>query len=291
MADAKGGLETIALKEEDRWILSKVNEAVREVTANMDRYELALAGQKINEVIWDEYCDWYIELVKVRLYGEKEEDKRVARYVLVKTLKDMLTMLHPFMPYITEEIWSYLPGNEELIIRSPWPIYDEKLEFQEDVDRMELAMEIIRSIRNIRAEAEALPSRKLRAVIFTQGDNLTAVQAVEHHIRNLANLTEIQLVENKEQVPEEVMSAVIERAEIYIPLDDLLDYKAEYQRLEKERERLSGEVQRTAAKLENSAFVSKAPEQVVTVERDKLSKYKDMLVKVEERLTLVAKKL
>jgi valyl-tRNA synthetase len=291
MADAKGGLDTIALKEEDRWILSKVNEAVREVTANMDRYELALAGQKINEVIWDEYCDWYIELVKVRLYGEKEEDKRVARYVLVKTLKDMLTMLHPFMPYITEEIWSYLPGNEELIIRSPWPIYDEKLEFQEDVDRMELAMEIIRSIRNIRAEAEALPSRKLRAVIFTQGDNLTAVQAVEHHIRNLANLTEIQLVENKEQVPEEVMSAVIERAEIYIPLDDLLDYKAEYQRLEKERERLSGEVQRTAAKLENSAFVSKAPEQVVTVERDKLSKYKDMLVKVEERLTLVAKKL
>lgn len=290
LANDKVGLNQLALKEEDRWILARVNDAALEVTTNMERYELALAGQKVNELIWNEYCDWYIELVKARLYGTDEEDKKVARYVLVRALKDMLAMLHPFMPYITEEIWSYLPDNKEQLIKSPWPTYDEERTYPEEVDRMELAMEIIRSIRNIRAEAEALPSRKLRAVILAKDNDRNAIQGVEHHIRNLANLTELRFTEDKAGVPEEVMSAVIGRAEIYVPLDDLLDYNAEFLRLQKEVERLTLEVQRTEGKLQNEAFVSKAPEQVVAIERDKLEKYRDMLIKVKERLALVESK-
>ena len=141
-----------------------------DVEDNLENYDLALAGQKVHELIWNEYCDWYIELVKARLYGEDEADKQVARFVLVKVLKDMLALLHPFMPFITEEIWSFLPGKGEMLIVAPWPVHSKALDFSEESRRMELAMEIIRSIRNIRAEAEAVPSRKLRAEILATGE-------------------------------------------------------------------------------------------------------------------------
>jgi valyl-tRNA synthetase len=291
IAEDNGNPDTLPLKDEDKWILAKVNETVQEVTANMDKFELALAGQKVYELIWNEYCDWYIELVKPRLYGEDEADKQIVRYVLVKALKDMLSMLHPFMPFITEEIWSYLPGKNGLLIRADWPIYDEKMLYIKEVKRMELAMNIIRSIRNIRAEADAAPSKKLRAIILAQGNDLDDVKAGESYIRNLANIKEIQFIEDKHQVPEEVMSGVVDRVEIFIPLDDLLDYKAEYQRLEKEKNRLTGEVKRTTGKLANQGFVSKAPEQVVAAEREKLIMYEDMLKKVEERLKVISKKI
>jgi valyl-tRNA synthetase len=282
------------LKDEDKWILSKVNEAALYVTNLLDKFELSLAGQKVYEVIWNEYCDWYIELVKGRLYVEGEEDKTVCRYVLVRTLKDMLKMLHPFMPFITEEIWSYLPkeGNkEEFLMKERWPAYNETLVYAEEVKRIEMAMEAIRHIRNIRAEAEAAPSRKLRAFIYAADENMEHMKAGEAHIKNLANIISIDYIDNKSNVPEEVMSAVISGAEIFIPLDDLLDYKAEYERLTKEKERLTSEVARIGGKLANEGFVSKAPEKVINEEKEKLAKYKDMLEKVLERLKLVEKKL
>jgi len=291
MAGGENVLEYLRLKDEDKWILKKVNEAVSEITENMEKYDLAMAGQKVQELIWNEYCDWYIELVKPRLYGGDEADKQTVRFVLVKVLKDMLSLLHPFMPFITEEIWSFLPGNEGMLIIAPWPVCDEALDFSAEGRRIELAMEIIRSIRNIRAEAEAVPSRKLRAVILSTGETLQAVKAGEEHLKNLANLSEVCLIKDRIDIPEEVMSAVVYGAEIFIPLDDLLDYKAEFQRLEKEKTRLFEERKRIFAKLETAGFTEKAPKVVVDAERDKLAKSEAMLAKIEERLAVVSKKL
>ena len=296
MVEGDAGLEALALKDEDKWILAKVNAAIKEITGNMNKFELSLAAQKVYELIWNEYCDWYIELVKSRLYGDDEEDKKVARYVLVRVLKDMLKMLHPFMPFITEEIWSFLPktkGDKEdgLLIKESWPVYDEALLFEEEVAKMEVAMEAIRNIRNIRAEAEAVPSRKLRAVVLAAGKELAYMKSGERYIKSLAGITEITYISEKSQVPEEVLSAVMNNVELFVPLDDLMDYKTEFERLEKEKAKLSGEVERIEKKLSNEGFVKKAPEKVIAEEREKLDKYKDMLEKVAERLVVVAKKL
>ncbi len=287
-----------SLKEEDKWILSKTNDAVQQITSYMDKFELSLAAQKVYETIWNEYCDWYIELVKGRLYGDDEEDKKVVRLVLVKVLKDLLKLLHPFMPFITEEIWSFLPKGgvsqdnpENFLMKDQWPVYEGALSFPEAVAKIEMAMEAIRNIRNIRAEAEAAPSKKLSAIILASGNSLETIQGGARYIKDLANITEIRFTENKGEVPEEVMSAVMAGAEIFIPLDELLDYKAEFERLLKEDKRLTGEIARLSGKLSNEGFVSKAPEKVISEEREKLAKYEDMLIKVQERVILVEKKL
>lgn len=290
LADLSNGIQTLALKPEDQWILSKVNDAVAEVTGNMDRFDLALAGQRVYELIWNEYCDWYIELVKPRLYGSDESEKLIVRTVLVKALKDMLSLLHPFMPFITEEIYRHLPETEGMLICAPWPLFQEEMVFTQSVAQMELAMDLIRTIRNIRAEAEAAPSRKLRALIHAEEQQREQIQSCESHVRNLGGLTELVLLTDPTQIPEEVMSGVVERVEVYIPLDDLIDYAAEAQRLEKEKERLEGEVQRIGAKLGNPGFVEKAPAAVVAAEKEKVEKYQDMLQKVMERLAIVSRK-
>ena len=286
------------LKDEDKWMLSRLGEAVRYVTETMEKYDLALAGQRIYDLIWNEYCDWYIEIVKQRLYGEDEEDKQVARAVLVSVLKDMLTLLHPFMPFITEEIWGYLPGGDpdsddpdDFLIRADWPAADEAMNFPRETEILEMAMAIIRSIRNIRAEAEAAPGKKLHGVILASGDKKEICQAAERYIRNLANLSDLTFITDKSEVPEEVMSAVVDGAEVFVPLDDLMDYEAELARLQKEKTRLEGEVKRVVSKLSNEGFVSKAPEKVVAAEREKQAKYEEMLTKVNDRLAIVENKV
>lgn len=304
MEDDSNGIENINLRDEDKWIIARINDAVQYVTNNLEKFELALAGQRVYDCIWNEYCDWYIELVKGRLYGDDEDDKKVARYVLVRTLKDMLKLLHPFMPFITEEIWSYLPktetekadaeknGNPNLfLIKEQWPVYQEDSTFATEVQKLELAMEAIRAIRNIRAEAEAAPSRKLRAYIVASGQAMEYIKAGERYIRALANITEIIFTENKTEITEEAATAVLGNAELFVPLDDLLDYKAEFERLKKEKARLEGEVKRVVGKLSNEGFVAKAPEKVINEEKEKQIKYEDMLAKVTERLSAVEKKL
>ena len=287
-----------ALQDEDKWILSRVNDAAKYMTETMEKFDLALAGQRVYELIWNEYCDWYIEIVKGRLYGEDEEDKAVARSVLVRALKDMLRMLHPFMPYITEEIWGYLPkeaASEEnpdhFLMKDHWPVYENAFEFPEEVEKLNMAMDAIRSIRNIRAEADAAPSRKLRAVILAKDHAMDTIQAAERYIKKLANITDITFTEEKSDVPEDVMSAVINGAELFIPLDDLVDYKAEFERLTKEKKKLEGEVKRVKGKLSNEGFVKKAPEKVVNEEKAKMAKYEEMLAKVCEQLATVERKL
>ena len=220
-----------ALRDEDKWMLSRLNDAVKYVTETMEKYDLALAGQRVYDLIWNEYCDWYIELVKKRLYGEDEADKQVARYVLVSVLKEMLTLLHPFMPFITEEIWGYLPGGDpesmdpdDFLIHGKWPEYDEARTFPQEAQILQMAMEIIRSIRNIRAEAEAAPGKKLHGLILPGEGKEEICRAAGPYISNLANLSDLQYIGDKSQVPEEVMSAVVDGAEIFVPLDDLMDY-------------------------------------------------------------------
>ena len=286
------------LKDEDKWIISRVNDAVKYITDAMEKFDLALAGQRAYDLIWTEYCDWYIEIVKGRLYGEDEEDKKVARAVLVKALKDMLRLLHPFMPYITEEIWTYLPQDEPTAdnpdnfrIKERWPLYSDEYTFAEEAEKLETAMAIIRSIRNIRAEADAAPSRKLRAVILSGEGREAVVKAGERYIKKLANITEITFISSKADVPEEVMSAVVAGAEVFIPLDDIMDYEAELDRLKKEKKKLEGEVKRVAGKLSNEGFISKAPEKVISEEKAKKVKYEEMLAKVCDRLAVVEKKV
>ena len=269
MADLSD-LSVAALKDEDKWIISRVNDAVKYITNTLEKFDLALAGQRAYDLIWNEYCDWYIEIVKGRLYGEDEEDKKVARAVLVKVLKDMLRLLHPFMPYITEEIWAYLPAGEikadnpeNFLIKENWPLYDEALTFEAEAEKIEMAMAIIRSIRNIRAEADAAPSKKLTAVILSAEGKEEVVKSAERHVKKLANITDITFIADKSEVPEEVMSAVVAGAEVFIPLDDIMDYEAEYDRLTKEKKKLEGEVKRVVGKLSNEGFVSKAPEKVI----------------------------
>ena len=297
MADLSD-LSAAALKDEDKWIISRVNDAVKYITNTLEKFDLALAGQRAYDLIWNEYCDWYIEIVKGRLYGEDEEDKKFARSVLVKVLKDMLRLLHPFMPYITEEIWAYLPADEikadnpeNFLIKENWPLYDEALTFEAEAEKIEMAMAIIRSIRNIRAEADAAPSKKLTAVILSAEGKEEVVKSAERHVKKLANITDITFIADKSEVPEEVMSAVVAGAEVFIPLDDIMDYEAEYDRLTKEKKKLEGEVKRVVGKLSNEGFVSKAPEKVINEEKAKQVKYEEMLAKVIDRLAIVEKKV
>ena len=291
-------LNSAALQDEDKWMISRVNDAVKYITDTMEKFDLALAGQRAYDLIWNEFCDWYIEIVKGRLYGNDEQDKMVARAVLVKVLKDMLRLLHPFMPYITEEIWAYLPKEEasadnpdNFLIKESWPIYSEELTFPEETEKLEMAMAVIKSIRNIRAEADAAPSRKLTAVILCADGKEPVVRAGERYITKIANITDITFAASKADVPEEVMSAVVAGAEIFIPLDDIMDYEAELDRLRKEKKKLEGEVKRVVGKLSNEGFIKKAPEKVINEEKAKQVKYEEMLAKVCDRLAVVEKKV
>ncbi|MDD2216990.1 MAG: valine--tRNA ligase [Eubacteriales bacterium] len=287
-----------ALMPEDKWMLSKVNDAAAYCTEALEKFDLALAGQKVYDVIWNEYCDWYIEIVKNRLYGEDEESKRTAKLVLVTVLTDLIKLLHPFMPFITEEIFSYLPkaeateeNPENFLMKTDWPLYDEKKRFEKESSVLEICMEAIRSIRNMRAEAGAAPSKHLSAVIVAHGDAADRLKAGERYLKSIANINEIVFMDNKDELPEDSMSAVIEGAEIFIPMDELVDYKAELEKNTKEKARLEGEIKRVEGKLSNQGFVSKAPQKVIDEEKTKLETYKDMYEKVAARIAFVEKKL
>jgi valyl-tRNA synthetase len=286
-----------ALHAEDFWILNSVNEAVREITRNMEKYELSLATQKIYELIWNEYCDWYIEFVKPRLYGEDKAAKETVVRVLIDVLSDLLRLLHPFMPFITEEIWGYL-GKDDKLIADAWPVYNERVgsdpAYKEAAEYIDVAIEIIRSIRNIRAEAGALPSRKLTAVIKVDSgegiDYADAIFMTEGHIMKLAGVTQVTVTESESEVPQDASSAIVPGMVIYVPTGDLLDYEAEKEKLAKERVRLEGEVKRLSGKLANDSFVAKAPAAVVQAEREKLAAAEDAYSKVVAREDAIKEK-
>ena len=284
----------IPLKDEDKWMIKKVNDAIEYIDNAMERYDLALAGQRVYDLIWNEYCDWYIELVKPRLWGDDEEDKKVVRFVLVMCLKNMLKLLHPFMPFITEEIWGFLPhGDDEqgYLIAAEWPKTRASYIYPKAEKTVEMAMEVIKAIRNIKAEKNVAPSKKIKAIILAEGEKAETAKAGEAYLRNLANITEILFTDSKKDVPEDAVSAVIDGAEIYIPLDDLVDFADELARLEKEQKRLEGEVKRSNGMLNNPGFVNKAPEAKIQAEKEKLAMYEDMLAKVSAQIEAIKTKL
>ncbi|EJO5348713.1 valine--tRNA ligase [Clostridium botulinum] len=268
----------------DKWILSRLNTVVKEVTENIEKFELGIASQKIYDFIWGEFCDWYIELVKPVLYGENEESKGIAFNVLHKVLETSLQLLHPIMPFITEEIYTHLYTEYESIVISKWPQYNESLKDEKAEKDMEYIIEAIKSIRNVRTEMNVPPSRKAKLMIYlTESEAEGSFKEGEVYFEKLASASEVSFLQNKETSDKNV-SVVTTGAEIFIPLLELVDIEKELERLNKEKEKLEKEIDRVEKKLSNEKFVSKAPEAVVNQEREKGEKYKEMLKSVLESL-------
>lgn len=273
------------LEEEDKWILSRLNNVIKEVTENLDKYEIGFGAQRIYDFVWDEYCDWYIEMVKSRLYGTNENSKIVAEKVLVYVLKDVLKILHPFMPFITEEIWQHLPGDKKALIVTEWPKFKEQLEYNEAEQSIEFIKTAIKGIRNARAEMNIAPSRKANVIIVTKEESIKKyLEKGKRYFMNLASAEDIQIFEDKSNLGEDNISIVLDKCEIFLPLKDLIDYEKEIERLDKEKEKLEGEIKRVIGKLSNQGFIAKAPVAVVEEEKEKQLKYEEMLSKVLERL-------
>lgn len=275
----------------DQWILSRSNTLMTEVTANMEKFEIGIAATKIYEFVWNEYCDWYIELAKKRLYGTDEKAKQTVQRVLVTVLRDALKMLHPFIPYITEEIWQYLPEADTMLIRANWPVCQENLLNEKAEQQMELIMAAIRNVRNVRAEMDVVPSRKARILVKASPQTEAILMENGEYLVALASASEVLAVKSEAEVPEDAVVVVIEGGELFLPLDDLIDFGKELERLEKEKAKLEGEVDRVSKKLSNEGFVAKAPAKLLEEEKAKQAKYEEMLVNISERILKMKAKL
>ena len=278
------------LTDADKWILSKMNGLIKEVTDNMEKYELGIAVAKLNDFIWEEFCDWYIEMVKPRLYNDADETKTAAIWTLKTVLIDALKLLHPYMPFITEEIFCNIQDEEESIMISSWPVYDETNNFAAEEKAIETIKEAVRNIRNLRADMNVAPSRK--ALVYV----VTASEDVKNIFNNslgffgtLAYASEVKVQADKAGIPEDAVSTVIPDAVIYIPFAELVDIDKEIERLKKEEGRLQGEIKRCNGMLNNERFTSKAPKAKIDEEKAKLVKYTQMLEQVTERLATLSK--
>lgn len=266
------------LNTEDKWILSKLDKLISEVTYNIDNFELGIAVQKLYDFVWDEFCDWYIELSKPSLQGTAGESTgRVLSYVLSRVLE----LLHPFIPFITEEIWLALPHDGETIMLTEWPKVH-GFEFAEDEKSLELIKEAIKGIRNARNEKNVPPSKKAKVIIST--DNTEIFSGGKAFFSHLASASEIEVIASGAKTPENAVSVITSGANIFIPLDDLVDKTAELERLNKEKTRLTSEIKRVEGKLANEGFIAKAPQNVINQEREKGKMYAEMLVQVEESI-------
>ena len=271
----------------DRWILSAANTLAKDVTDNMDKFELGIAVQKVYDFIWDEFCDWYVEMAKFRIYHKEEapEAANCALWVLKTVLAQGLKLLHPFMPFITEEIYGALVPEEESLMMSEWPKYKEEWNFAQDEFVMERVKAVTRGIRNIRAEMDVPNNRKTNVFIVSEKEELTkAIEGFKQSVMPLMLASDIIVQSTKEGIEDNAVSIVVPDAVVYLPLEDLVDFEQEKERLTKEEERLNKEIKRAKGMLANEKFVSKAPEAKVQEERDKLEKYEQMLAQVKERM-------
>ena len=268
------------LEIEDKWVLTKLNTLIKEVTENMDAYELGVASAKVYDFIWDTYCDWYIELTKARLYGENEKSKLAAQKVLVYVLDQFLRLLHPFMPFITEEIWQAIPHEGKFLMLADWPKYDESLNFGAEAAHTESVMNAIRSIRNRRAEMNVPPSKK--STLYVVSDKGEIFRQGEGFICRLAYADKVIICENDPEGHENMVCVITNDAKLYIPLEELIDFEKELARLEKEKANCLKQIAMFEGKLSNEAFVSRAPEKVVAEQREKLEKNRALLAQLEE---------
>ena len=279
--------ETTELAEADKWILSKVNTLAKDVTENMDKFELGIAVQKVYDFVWDEFCDWYIEMAKYRIY-HKEENPQAANcalWTLKTVLGQALKMLHPFMPFVTEEIYKALVPEEESLMMSNWPVYKEEWSFAASENVVDHMKEVIRGIRNIRAEMNVENSRRTKVFIVSEDKALCdGFEALADSVKPLMNAADLFISSEKQGVGEDAVSIVVPDASVYLPLEDLVDFEQEKERLKKEEQKLTKEIARARGMLSNEKFISKAPEAKVQEEREKLEKYTQMLKQVQERM-------
>ncbi len=273
---------------EDKWILSKANTAVKEITDCMEKYEFGVAIQKIMELIRDEICDWYIEMIKPRLYDMTNETRDEALYTLNEILKISLKLLHPFMPFITEEIYMNLKHNDESIMISAWPKYDEKNNYKQEEEDIELIKEVIKNTRNIRANMNVAPSRKASMIFVTE--NSRVIEEGKSFIEKLASADKIIIQKDKSGISDTAVSIAAPGMEIYIPFDELVDIDKEIERLEKELLTYQNEIKRVEKMLSNEGFVAKAPASKIEEEKAKKVKYEELLIKTEERISSLKNK-
>ena len=274
------------LTQADKWILSKMNNLTKSVTDLMENFELGIAVSKIYDFIWEEFCDWYIEMVKPRLYSDTDETKAAALYTLKTVLIDALKLLHPYMPFITEEIYCTLIDDEEQsIMVSDWPVYKEEYNFAEDEAAVELIKEAVKGIRNVRAEMNVPPSKKATVIVVSEKESVRKIfETSRVFFATLGYASEVVIQENKEGIDKDAVSSVITDGAIYMPFAELVDIDKEIERLKKEEKRLEGELKRSEGMLNNPNFVGKAPVAKIAEEKEKLAKYQGMMAQVKERL-------
>ncbi|MBE5826844.1 MAG: valine--tRNA ligase [Butyrivibrio sp.] len=280
-----------SLEKVDKWILSKLNRTIREVTENMDKFELGIAVQKVYDFIWDEFCDWYIEMVKPRLYNSDDAaSHEAALWTLQTVLINALKLLHPYMPFITEEIFCTLQDEEESIMISDWPVYKDEWDFEEDEKAIETIKEAVRGIRNVRTQMNVAPSRK--AKVYVVSDNrevLDIFGSSRLFFESLAYASESVCQSGKDGIADDAVSVVLPDATVYIPFSDLVDLQAEIERLTKEQKKLEGELKRSGNMLSNEKFLSKAPADKIAEEKEKQQKYQQTYDQVTERLAQLTK--
>ena len=280
----------LMLTSADKWILSKVNTLAKDVQETLSKYDLGLAAQKVYDFIWDEYCDWYIEMVKPRLYNKEDSTRAAALWTLKQVLINALKLMYPFMPFITEELFTAIQDKEESIMVSQWPVYREEWNYKENEMEIDAIKEAVRNIRNIRAEMNVAPSKKVHVFVVSENEEVRNI--FEHSkvfFKTLGHASEVSVQTDKAGIGEDAVSVVVKDATIYMPLAELVDFAKEIERLEKEKAKLEKEVERVVKKLANQGFVAKAPAHVIEEEKAKEEKYKAMLAQVEERLAQLKK--
>ena len=288
-AEVPADMKPEELTAADKWILSKVNTLAQDVTVNMDKFELGIAVQKLYDFIWEEFCDWYIEMVKPRLYSEEDKTKAAALWTLKTVLVNALKLLHPYMPFITEEIFRNLTGEESIMI-SAWPEYKEAWSFAEEEGSVELIKEAVRAIRNTRSSMNVPPSKKAKVYVVSESGRVRAVfEGSRSFFAALAYASEVCVQADKAGIGEDAVSALIPQAAVYMPFAELVDLEKELERLKKEEERLTKELARVNGMLNNEKFMSKAPQSKIDEEKEKLAKYTQMMAQVKEHLAALAK--
>ena len=288
-AEVPADMKTEELTAADKWILSKVNTLAQDVTVNMDKFELGIAVQKLYDFIWEEFCDWYIEMVKPRLYSEEDKTKAAALWTLKTVLVNALKLLHPYMPFITEEIFRNLTGEESIMI-SAWPEYKEAWSFAEEEGSVELIKEAVRAIRNTRSSMNVPPSKKAKVYVVSESGRVRSVfEGSRSFFAALAYASEVCVQADKAGIGEDAVSALIPQAAVYMPFAELVDLEKELERLKKEEERLTKELARVNGMLNNEKFMSKAPQSKIDEEKEKLAKYTQMMAQVKEHLAALAK--
>ncbi|MDI3548401.1 MAG: valyl-tRNA synthetase [Halanaerobiales bacterium] len=289
-------LDFAAIKEEeleftlaDRWIISRLNKVIMAVDKVLSSYNFGEVGKALYDFIWSEFCDWYIELIKPRLYQDQDlTAKKTAQYVGVTVLEKILRLLHPVMPFITEEIWQQLPGSGESIMTTSWPEVDEDVIDDEIEGKMNLIMDVIKAVRNIRNEMKVNPGKRIKGILNSPEEKIAILEEGFNYIKDLARIKELTVTVDLTEKPEKSSTAIVGGVEVILPLEGMVDLDKEIKRLEKELEEVEFEINRARGKLANEGFVNKAPEHLVEKEREKLKEYKNKKEKLKERIEELA---